>query len=110
MLGNGTPAPIDVESPARKPIHWERVGSIIGVRHEALALRKFSKCGTPRDVYAYQHLDAASIVEAAGKVLGETALDETSLTWQALRFIAERGGEPGAGRRSTAGSWQELWS
>ncbi|MCP4921259.1 MAG: hypothetical protein GY913_30555, partial [Proteobacteria bacterium] len=47
----------------------DNIGSIVGVRQETLAVRKFSKCGRPAEVFKYQHLDADSIAEACGKVL-----------------------------------------
>ena len=48
--------------------------AIVGVRQRTLAVRKFSKCGRPDQVFAYQHLDTESIVEACGRALSETAL------------------------------------
>ena len=51
----------------------DNLGSIVGVRQEALGLRKASKCGRPSDVYALHHIDADGIVEAALQVLGESA-------------------------------------
>ena len=53
----------------------DNIGSIIGVRQETLAVRKHSKCGRPVDVYRYHHIDADSVVEACGRVLTETALE-----------------------------------
>ncbi|MES2964719.1 MAG: pyruvate dehydrogenase [Bdellovibrionota bacterium] len=80
----------------------DNIGSILGVKHECLAVRKHSRCGTPKDVYAYHHIDAASVVEACGKVLSETALEEVRIS---PRIIAQVAGE-------SAGSfqnWRELW-
>lgn len=81
----------------------DNIGSVLGVRQEALAVRKFSKCGRPDQVYAYQHIDAASIVEACGKVLAETALEEVKVSRRALEDLAQR---PQA---AAAGDWRELW-
>jgi pyruvate dehydrogenase E1 component len=53
----------------------DNIGSIVGVRQETLAVRHHSRCGRPSDVYRYQKIDADSVVEACGKVLGETALE-----------------------------------
>jgi pyruvate dehydrogenase E1 component len=85
----------------------DNLGSIVGVRQESLALRKFSKCGTPRDVYAYLEIDAAAVVEACGKVLAETALEKTRLSEAALRYLAERQQEPRDA--SDAADWRQLW-
>ena len=49
----------------------DNVGSVIGVRQRTLAVRRFSKCGRPDEVFGYQGLDAAAIVEACGQVLAE---------------------------------------
>jgi len=53
----------------------DNIGSVVGVRQEALAVRKHSKCGRPSDVYRFHHIDADSVVEACGRVLNETALE-----------------------------------
>jgi pyruvate dehydrogenase E1 component len=75
----------------------DNIGSIVGVRHESLAVRKHSRCGRPSDVYRYHHIDADSVVEACGKVLSETALENTVM--------------PGEnnGAHANGGQWQELW-
>lgn len=57
----------------------DNLGSIIGVKHESLAVRKHSKCGTPRDIYKYHRIDADAIVETCGKVLSETALEQVQI-------------------------------
>lgn len=53
----------------------DNIGSIVGVRHETLAVRKHSKCGRPSDVYRYHHIDAEAVIEACEKILEETALE-----------------------------------
>jgi pyruvate dehydrogenase E1 component len=80
----------------------DNIGSIVGVRQLTLAVRKFSKCGRPDQVFAYQHLDAAAIVEACGQVLAETALEELRV---APELLARLAGRPAAPRRD----WRELW-
>ena len=80
----------------------DNIGSIIGVRHEALAVRKHSKCGRPTDVYAYHHIDAASLVEACGKVLSETALETVQVGTLALNQLQ--------GTEMTHTDWRALWS
>ncbi len=51
----------------------DNIGSIVGVKHKALAIRKTSKSGTVADIYAYHGIDAPSISEACEEVLTETA-------------------------------------
>ena len=57
----------------------DNIGSIIGVKHESLAVRKHSKCGTPKDIYKYHSIDSESIVQACGKILSETALEHVQI-------------------------------
>ncbi|MEM9801470.1 MAG: pyruvate dehydrogenase [Planctomycetota bacterium] len=81
----------------------DNIGSIVGVRQETLAVRKFSKCGRPSEVFAYQHIDADSIVEACGKALSETALEDLRVSASTLQRLA--GQRTGAG----IGDWRALW-
>lgn len=83
----------------------DNLGSIVGVRQECLAVRKHSKCGRPDDIYRYHHLDAEAIVEASGKVLSETALEQIKLGTNVLREVAGQSTSP----TSRAQTWQELW-
>jgi len=80
----------------------DNVGSIVGVKQITLAVRKFSKCGRPDEVYAYQHIDAPSIVEACGEVLSETALEDLRVSPALLERLAGR--ETNARR-----DWRALW-
>ncbi len=82
----------------------DNIGSKLGVRQEALAVRKFSKCGRPDQVYAYQHIDADAVIEACGKVLAETAQEDVVVSRRALEQAQQR---PAAGAAS--GDWRELW-
>ena len=79
----------------------DNIGSILGVRQEALAVRKFSKCGRPDQVYRYQGLDAESVIRACGKVLAETALESVVVSRRAIDDASLRRPDPSA--------WQELW-
>jgi pyruvate dehydrogenase E1 component len=80
----------------------DNIGSIVGVKQRTLAVRKFSKCGRPDQIYAYQHLDADSIVEACGRALAETALEDLRVSPSVLERLAGRTPEK---RRD----WRELW-
>ena len=81
----------------------DNIGSIVGVRQKTLAVRKFSKCGRPSDIFEYQHLDEDSIVAACGEVLSETALEDIRVSQSTLQRVA---GEP---RQAGFGDWRELW-
>ncbi|MFP5519319.1 MAG: pyruvate dehydrogenase [Bdellovibrionia bacterium] len=80
----------------------DNIGSIIGVRHESLAVRKHSKCGRPSEIYAYHHIDSQSVIEAVGKVLSETALEQVIVSESALQETKEASVKPA--------HWSELWS
>lgn len=80
----------------------DNIGSIVGVKQRTLAVRKFSKCGRPSDVFALQNIDAAAIVEAAGQALSETALENLQLS-QSL--LAQHAGLAAAPKQD----WRELW-
>ena len=83
----------------------DNIGSIVGVRQATLGVRKFSKSGRPDQIYRYQHLDADSIVEAAGEALSETALEDLRVSPALLERIAGRQGADRTARRD----WRELW-
>ena len=78
------------------------IGSIVGVKQITLAVRKFSKCGRPSEVYGYQGLDADAIVEACGRALSETALESLRVDPAVLERIA-------SGERRPGPDWRELW-
>jgi len=79
----------------------DNIGSVIGVRQEALAVRKHSKCGRPSEIYAYHGIDAESVVEACGKVLAETALEKVIVSENALSEAHQAEGR--------AAHWTDLW-
>lgn len=80
----------------------DNIGSIVGVKQTTMAVRKFSKCGRPDQIFKYQNLDSASIVEACGKALSETALENLNVSSSLLERMAGRGGAP-------IQDWRELW-
>jgi pyruvate dehydrogenase E1 component len=57
----------------------DNLGSIVGVKHLCLAVRKHSKCGRPQDIYSYHGLDAQSVEKACLKVLKNTAEERITL-------------------------------
>lgn len=79
----------------------DNIGSVIGVRHESLAVRKHSRCGRPSDIYRYHHIDADSVVEACGQVLAETALETVQIS---ARVLDEVGHEEKSGQQVS-----DLW-
>ncbi len=79
----------------------DNIGSIVGVKQTTLAVRKFSKCGRPDQVFALHHLDADSVVEACGKALAETAYEELRVPRALLERLA--------GAAPTQRNWRELW-
>lgn len=79
----------------------DNLGSIVGVKHIALAVRKHSKCGRPSEIYGYHGIDAHAIVEAVGKALSETALENVRVSQTTLGEL--RAKEPEAAK------WTDLW-
>ncbi len=51
----------------------DNIGSIVGVKHHSLSVRKTSKSGTTWDIFELHHLDSQSIAETAERMLEETA-------------------------------------
>lgn len=79
----------------------DNIGSIVGTKHEALAVRRHSKCGRPTDVYRFHKIDDEAIVEATGKVLSETALEEVKVSPSVLQQVQ--------GQPAQQTNWRELW-
>lgn len=79
----------------------DNLGSIVGVRQECLAVRHHSKCGRPKDIYEYHNLDWQSVMEACGKALSETALEEVKVSPSVF-------GEAQLARPADA-KWTDLW-
>lgn len=67
----------------------DNLGSIVGVRQEALGVRKHSKCGRPTDIYQYHHIDSHSIVTAALKVLDDCAMENVVVTRSLMEQLAQ---------------------
>ncbi len=65
----------------------DNLGSVVGVKQEALAVRKASKCGRPSDVYAYQHMDPDGIAEAAERILAAAARENVVVARGALESL-----------------------
>jgi len=80
----------------------DNIGSILGVRQLAKAVVKFSKSGTPAQIYRYHGLHAEGIAEACGQALAETALEQVRLHPSALLLLQRQQGQAPL-------PWQELW-
>lgn len=78
----------------------DNIGSVIGVKHEALAVRKHSKCGRPIDVYKFHGIDSDSVVNACKKVLAETTLEQVVVSPKILTDMQPK---------VTDANWQNLW-
>lgn len=80
----------------------DNLGSIIGVKQETLAVKKHSRCGRPSDIYKYHKMDADAVVEACGKVLSRTAVEQVRVSGKAL-------GELGQRPAQSQDQWQNYW-
>ncbi len=67
----------------------DNAGSIVGTLQKSLAVKKHSKSGRPSDIYAYHHLDASSVVEAAEQLLEESAFTPIQLDSSALNLASQ---------------------
>lgn len=108
--GGATPGEITTLSGRRVPcvsVHdgepglLDNIGSIVGVRHETLAVRKHSKCGRPVEIYKYHGIDADAVFEACGKVLSETAMESVRVSQRVLEQAQHSTG--------SSGHWTQLW-
>lgn len=79
----------------------DNIGSIVGVRHEALAVRRHSKCGRPDEIYKFHGIDGDSVVEACGKVLAETAMETVKVSQRALQQASQM--------QQGGGDWTQFW-
>ena len=68
LVLQNTKAPI-VSVHDGEPGLLDNIGSILGVHHESLAVRKHSRCGRPKDVYKYHGMDSSSVIQSCLKVL-----------------------------------------
>lgn len=66
----------------------DNIGSIVGVKQTALAVRKHSKCGRPVDIYSYHHIDESAICEACETVLNETAMESVHISQKLVQTVA----------------------
>lgn len=67
----------------------DNIGSIVGVKHTSLAIRKTSKSGTTPDIFHLHGIDAPAIVEAAQEILTETANERFRLHRDVSEFLGE---------------------
>lgn len=81
----------------------DNIGGVVGVKQEALAVRKHSKCGRPNEIYAYHHIDAQAIEDACGKVLAETAMETIKVPTSVVHALQDQ-------QPAVQGDWQQLWS
>ena len=67
----------------------DNIGSIVGVKHRTLAVRKTSKSGTTADVFHYHGVDAEGIVPEVEAVLTETANERFRVHRSVTSLLAE---------------------
>ncbi|HPI39960.1 MAG TPA: pyruvate dehydrogenase, partial [Pseudobdellovibrionaceae bacterium] len=79
----------------------DNIGSVVGVKQIACAVRKHSKCGRPTEVYHFHNIDTEAIVEACGRALAETAMEQTMVRESSLSDVAEQ--------TQNIQHWAELW-
>lgn len=82
----------------------DNLGSIVGVKHVSLGVKKFSKSGRAEEIFKYHGLDADSIADAAGQALSEATLREVKLSSQAAQQLAAQGKVT-----PPTSDWRSLW-
>lgn len=65
----------------------DNIGSIVGVKHQTLAVRRTSKSGFTKDIYHFHHIDAEAIAKAAKDVMEQTAAESLSVHPTVLKTI-----------------------
>lgn len=100
VLVSGNRVPI-VSVHDGEPGLLDNLGSIVGTKQESCAVRKHSKCGRPDEIYHFHGIDSDAVVEAAGKVLSETALEKVMVSKQTLAQLGLQD-QPET-------QWQDLW-
>lgn len=80
----------------------DNLGSIVGVKQEALGVRKHSRCGRPTDVYEYQNIHSSAVVDACGRVLAKAAVEQVKVSGQAIENLHGRGSQAGE-------PWHNYW-
>ncbi len=80
----------------------DNAGSILATQQISLSVQKFSKSGTPKDIFAYHGIDAKGIFEASGKALAQTATRMVQVDSQTLQQLQQNGGQ-------SSSNWRDLW-
>jgi len=68
----------------------DNLGSVTGTLQKTLAVKKHSKSGRPVDIYAYHHIDGASVAQSCKDILEESAVTGTHVDFGASG-VAEHG-------------------
>jgi pyruvate dehydrogenase E1 component len=90
----------------------DNLGSVLGVRQVARAVVRFSKSGTPADIYRYHGLHPEGIVDACGQALAETALERARLqpaAFAQLQATQLQATQLQSGPPDAPQQWRELW-
>jgi pyruvate dehydrogenase E1 component len=82
----------------------DNLGSIVGVRQISLAVRHHSKCGRIPEIYEYHSIDAASVIDACGKALAETALENVKVSTTILTDLTDQSSD-----ETATASASDLW-
>lgn len=72
----------------------DNIGSIVGVKHTSLAVRKTSKSGTTWDIFHLHGIDAEAIFHAAEQTLKESADEVFEVSRSVLEAVGSRVSDP----------------
>ncbi len=79
----------------------DNLGSVLGVRQFPIGVVKFSKSGTPAQIYAYHGMDPNSIADACGQALAETAMEKVRISGSGMQMLESI--------RERDENWRALW-
>ncbi len=66
----------------------DNIGSVVGVKHKTLAVRKTSKSGTTWDIFHLHGIDADAVFSAAEEMLTESANETFQVSREALSSLS----------------------
>ena len=84
----------------------DNIGSIVGVKHHALAVRKTSKSGTTWDIFHLHGIDAEGVFEAAMETLKDAAQERFEVAASVLNALRDQQDEAGGYSQRSAYSLQ----
>lgn len=87
----------------------DNLGGLVGVRHEALAVRKHSKCGRPDEIYKFQEINWEAVMAGCEKVLTETAMETVQLHKETVQQLGLSEASVAKTPSNDSDGWSQSW-